>query len=537
MDNPANSCHDTASNYRQSSLSTATSSSNENNCNDGCLHNAGSNSNNGEQTEFATSTNFFPNYDTRTKENANEGNLFLAQSHQAQPLLGAGSVNMHWGLLDPRTRLLLETILRLDDHLRGGATNAGSITNDTSMSSTALVGQHILSQSSQPTGNLATGSSSGAISVAPPISLMLPGSSSTSSSSEEETVKVPCRARGQPPEHNYLSKRSEQKERRKTGKSSASKQKQLVPQPNDPTILNSVRPVATTIPQHDILAAAPTDAFESNINAVSSLLDPPFEESLIQDQTRATVATNAIEKNDEQRCNNRYTMRRPQHAIDNATKVMEEVSRLGDSSSSTSTNDGNAIRFPCRARGMPLNHTTETAYLTISKNMNHGDELVCSHPSCNFTGGVKFCWCHYCQIPVAKRNFRIRHNHGDMIKPPNMIEEQSDRKEENSRSRKRQVKEQDVSSPSGNSDLSTQSSGARPARIKENGNSTTTRREMWLRLLESFPTTGDDNSKQEWLARVLLVSDKKTRRMDLRPDVKPKSETIDLAAFYFRKVK
>ncbi|KAG7368909.1 hypothetical protein IV203_031652 [Nitzschia inconspicua] len=124
-----------------------------------------------------------------------------------------------------------------------------------------------------------------------------------------------------------------------------------------------------------------------------------------------------------------------------------------------------------------------------------------------------------------------------MIKPPNMIEEQSDRKEENSRSRKRQVKEQDVSSPSGNNDLSTQSSGARPARIKENENSTTTRREVWLRLLERFPTTGDDNSKQEWLARVLLVSDKKTRRMDLRPDVKPKSETIDLAAFYLRKVK
>jgi hypothetical protein len=37
--------------------------------------------------------------------------------------------------------------------------------------------------------------------------------------------------------------------------------------------------------------------------------------------------------------------------------------------------------------------------------------LICSYPEC-VAQGVKFCFCIYCGIPVAKRNFRQRHNHG-----------------------------------------------------------------------------------------------------------------------------
>ena len=38
--------------------------------------------------------------------------------------------------------------------------------------------------------------------------------------------------------------------------------------------------------------------------------------------------------------------------------------------------------------GMPLDHTIETGYFTVSKNVQHGDELICSYPACQ-SAGVK----------------------------------------------------------------------------------------------------------------------------------------------------
>jgi hypothetical protein len=47
---------------------------------------------------------------------------------------------------------------------------------------------------------------------------------------------------------------------------------------------------------------------------------------------------------------------------------------------------------------------------------------VCSFPECR-NAGVKFCFCTHCEIPVAKRNFRIRHNHCDYAPPaPSAVE-------------------------------------------------------------------------------------------------------------------
>ena len=48
--------------------------------------------------------------------------------------------------------------------------------------------------------------------------------------------------------------------------------------------------------------------------------------------------------------------------------------------------------------------------------MSHGEELVCSYAACR-DAGVKFCYCSKCQTPVAKRNFRVRHNHCDFVLP------------------------------------------------------------------------------------------------------------------------
>ena len=71
------------------------------------------------------------------------------------------------------------------------------------------------------------------------------------------------------------------------------------------------------------------------------------------------------------------------------------------------------ILVPCRARGMPVEHNPKTAHFRISEDMKHGTELVCSFPSCR-RAGIKFCYCAFCQTPVAKRNFRKRHMHDDL---------------------------------------------------------------------------------------------------------------------------
>ena len=70
-----------------------------------------------------------------------------------------------------------------------------------------------------------------------------------------------------------------------------------------------------------------------------------------------------------------------------------------------------AVIVPCRARGMPVDHNFKTAYFVIPDGVEHGDELVCSYPSCR-QAGVKFRYCLHCKVPVAKRNFRNRHRHG-----------------------------------------------------------------------------------------------------------------------------
>ena len=42
---------------------------------------------------------------------------------------------------------------------------------------------------------------------------------------------------------------------------------------------------------------------------------------------------------------------------------------------------------------------------------------MCSYPTCR-DGGIKFRYCLLCRIPVAKRNFRLRHSHVDTASQP-----------------------------------------------------------------------------------------------------------------------
>jgi hypothetical protein len=52
------------------------------------------------------------------------------------------------------------------------------------------------------------------------------------------------------------------------------------------------------------------------------------------------------------------------------------------------------------------------AHFVIPRNVKHGDSLTCSYAPCRALG-VKFCFCVHCNIPVAKRCFRMRHHHSE----------------------------------------------------------------------------------------------------------------------------
>ena len=67
--------------------------------------------------------------------------------------------------------------------------------------------------------------------------------------------------------------------------------------------------------------------------------------------------------------------------------------------------------YACRARGVPNHTVARNAYVVVPSSVQHGDILVCSHPVCA-SSGRKFRWCTVCQIPVTKRNFSRRHDHG-----------------------------------------------------------------------------------------------------------------------------
>ncbi|KAG7350591.1 hypothetical protein IV203_009951 [Nitzschia inconspicua] len=75
--------------------------------------------------------------------------------------------------------------------------------------------------------------------------------------------------------------------------------------------------------------------------------------------------------------------------------------------------------IPCRARGMPREHNSKTAYFVVPHDIEHGKNLICSYPPCADLG-VKFCFCVHCGIPVAKRNVRQRHDHGRGKRPQNI---------------------------------------------------------------------------------------------------------------------
>jgi len=223
-----------------------------------------------------------------------------------------------------------------------------------------------------------------------------------------------------------------------------------------------------------------------------------------------------------------------------------------------------AIAVPCRARGMPMDHNPLTAYFVINKNIQHGEDVVCSHPACR-NAGVKFRYCSFCKAPVAKRNFRRRHNHGgdtsaagsedmdDESAKVSTVSATSSRRlisaseEEPEAKRAKTISSEDddvdtttdsskssddnadknkcqnppqqqAKQTNGDGDRSVnKNEAAQPAAgeadsstatIKASGKSISQeRREEWAKLLEERPITNDAESMSKWIDKILKVSD------------------------------
>ncbi|GMH85546.1 hypothetical protein TL16_g10264 [Triparma laevis f. inornata] len=116
-----------------------------------------------------------------------------------------------------------------------------------------------------------------------------------------------------------------------------------------------------------------------------------------------------------------------QLAVYPKTDVKPESVSLGYNQSQSL--GGGLEKMPCRARGVPADHTFQTAYFIVKKGTPHGTLLKCSHPYCS-EAGWKFRFCMFCKLPVAKRNFTKRHSHlpnqGDK-KPPEPTSEEGQR--------------------------------------------------------------------------------------------------------------
>lgn len=95
----------------------------------------------------------------------------------------------------------------------------------------------------------------------------------------------------------------------------------------------------------------------------------------------------------------------------------EKKERRSEEQSNSSSSAGEEICVPCRARGMPSDHNFRTAHFIIPRDIQHGQDLVCSYPACRDLG-VKFRYCLFCRVPVAKRNFCLRHSHSDDVLQP-----------------------------------------------------------------------------------------------------------------------
>lgn len=180
-----------------------------------------------------------------------------------------------------------------------------------------------------------------------------------------------------------------------------------------------------------------------------------------------------------------------------------------------------SVRVPCRARGMPMAHNFKTAHFIIPPNIQHGDELVCSFPQCR-AAGAKFRYCLHCKVPVAKRNFRNRHKHGNLGEKKKASPTQ-EKNEANEEKDKVEGKTEEKRSSSALSEDSTDNEGdlkpsASPVKTENadasgqttvaiNSNHDPTQVQKWVSLLDTKPDPSDKEAMAVWMMNLMHATD------------------------------
>lgn len=151
---------------------------------------------------------------------------------------------------------------------------------------------------------------------------------------------------------------------------------------------------------------------------------------------------------------------------------------------------------------------------SISNSTLRGFTSCFPDPACR-NAGVKFRYCSHCKAPVAKRNFRRRHNHGltneedhsahddSEVEDTRVVGAGDERKMKEPQSKK--IKTADVVPPGTNS--STRQELVNEGPVNEVDKLGQNRRLLWASLLEERPLTSDGESLSEWIDKVLLISD------------------------------
>jgi len=174
------------------------------------------------------------------------------------------------------------------------------------------------------------------------------------------------------------------------------------------------------------------------------------------------------------------------------------------------------LRVPCRARGMPMAHNFKTAYFIIPPTIEHGDELLCSFPSCR-SAGAKFRYCLHCKVPVAKRNFRNRHKHGNLgdKKKGNLKTPESPGDGVGGDKKKKPEEDGGLKSEEPAAAVAADSGGdAAAADPEEDGKvSVSTSHDAnkvqeWVKLLESKPSAEDKPAMAVWMMNLMSATEK-----------------------------
>ena len=206
---------------------------------------------------------------------------------------------------------------------------------------------------------------------------------------------------------------------------------------------------------------------------------------------------------------------------------------------SQGTRDGlRSVNVPCRARRMPLDHNFKTAHFAIPEDVQHGADLVCSYSACR-DGGVKFRFCSWCRIPVAKRNFRMRHDHTGEPKPEGGIKSLVDfnngcipshvvgKNKDKGTTNSSAVAKTRPEAPDGDN-----KPAARLGSVKSNEErlpdprlsrgavlTEEERRKLWATLIVARPSANDGDAMTLWIRRVLKVSNPLTSPEEVKATV------------------